>query len=140
MPAAASHVADLSQATRIVEAILDDAMESVREQLGDFLEDLLGRLQRRAPIVTGRFRSSLHPWRGQPGSWQPPEAVAMGYPITGRAEVDVVMAAWLPGQDLGLASNVPYASGLAVGRSKQAPAGWIETEIAGAIAKAEARS
>lgn len=130
----------LSDTPALVDRILQDVLSHAREDVGAFLGDLLSRLQDHAPVDKGRFRGSLYPWMGEPGTWQPPEVAAMAYPVAGDPEVDRVVAGWIPGQPIGLASNVPYANRLAHGWSKQAPPGWIETEIAGAIASAERRA
>lgn len=123
-----------------VDVILRDVTAAMREQIAEFLSDLQARLQDHAPVATGRFRGSIHPWRTEPGDWVPPESAAGSYTLAGDPDIDRVMANWLPGVPVGLVSNVPYANRLANGWSQKAPAGWVETEIAGAIASASRRA
>lgn len=112
----------------------------VRHQAAGVLFTLLSETQnelQHGPKLSGLFRSSVHPWRGEPDD-DAPEPGRPYYRLRTDAAVAAVMRGWRPGQSVGVTSNVPYAQLLAEGWSKQKPAGWVDVAIANAIRKAEA--
>lgn len=87
-----------------------------------------GKFAHRTPVRSGRARSSVHPYRGQPDTDYPGPDQTF-YPIVGDDRVDAVMAGYKLGEEVGLVTNLPYFPRLANGWSQQQPAGWVDTII-----------
>jgi hypothetical protein len=108
-------------------------IRDIGNYMGDQLEKLLrvtvletdSRLKQQSPVDTGRFRFSWQIGENAAGSTPAPEG-SYGTAITPPKGDNYQAGQEKLGNYYSVHNNLPYAEPLAQGRSKQAPAGWVD--------------
>jgi len=128
------HQYDLQDNVQDFNRLLNEAMERLPQHANTIKRkmalEVLGRVARRSPVDTGRFR----------GNWQvginrrPTGEVGVGGAAAAApaaiAQGATQLAIVQPGQDIWITNNVPYAEQLEFGSSWQAPEGVLAVTLA----------
>ncbi len=94
----------------------------------DFFHSLHARVTKTVPVDTGEARSGGRVAIGAPPTFKPP-GEAPSYPIMDASEIDRTFASVQLGDRMFWGNKVPYIGLLELGRSKQAPNGFVEQAI-----------
>jgi hypothetical protein len=100
--------------------------------------DIHGGVVEATPVDTGWARANWIPSKGQPKTEAAgtPEQIDSGASTAGVAEV----VTWTVSEGpIYVTNNVPYVGRLNAGSSKQAPEGFVESEIRAAVNRANKR-
>lgn len=103
-------MADIIATPETLGAILEEDMDRHVAEQGRMLARGLTHIQTRmvaeAPRAAGDFAASIRPYEGAPGqTWER----GGGGGVAGAGEVNAVMAGWMPGREVGIATDAPYS-------------------------------
>lgn len=90
---------------------------------------IFGGLVRASPVDTGRFRSGWAASALTPSDFLPPDGQD-SYPAPDMSKAANALKALRPFSTTWISNNLPYATRLNEGWSKQAPAGFVDLVIA----------
>lgn len=119
---------DLREFSVWVATVSDGAEKAMKKDVRQLMRSGMSKFAHRTPVRSGRARSSVHPYRGNPDAEFPGPDQTF-YPIVGDDVVDNVMRGFELSNEVGLVTNLPYFPRLADGWSKQQPSGWVETIV-----------